>query len=147
MLYFTSARDKDWTGPWSSEHKGISKRPTSKNICVINQLNRTPPSSWALCALTSEKFSLFHQTQFRTLRHSSALWIFCVKLYFQSFMSNLNSWQLHSDLDRIPNLPWTPNPFHEKHTAISKHTLELDLLSLKLNYSQEFSMFACWPEL
>lgn len=62
-----------------------------------------------------KKSSPFHQTQFRILRHSSALCIFCVKLYFQSFMSNLNSWQLHSDLDRIPDLPWTPNPFHHTH--------------------------------
>lgn len=89
-----------------------------------------------------KKFSSFHQTQFRTLRHSSALSIFCVKLYFQSFMSNLNSCQLHSDLNRIPNLPWTPNPFHNKRTDMRKCIVEPDLFSLKLSYSQEF--FNVW---
>lgn len=37
---------------------------------------------------------------------------------FSIFYVNLNPWQLFSDPDRIPNIPWTPNPFHKKHIHI-----------------------------
>lgn len=65
-------------------------------------------------------------------------------------MSNLNSWQLHSDLDRILNLPWTLNPFRKTHTCtcmrphtrthVSTHIFELDLHSLWLSQSSQISI-------
>lgn len=125
--------------------------------CVINQLNVTQPITWLLrfCyAALRTILPLSHPIQFWTPRPSSALCIVCVKLYFQSFMSNLNSWQLHSDLDRILNLPWTLNPFCKTHTCtcvspppprpppthMSTHIFELDLHSLWLNLSSQVSI-------
>lgn len=69
-----------------------------------------------------DKPSHFHQTQWKTLRHCSALCIFGVELHFQPFMSNLNSWQLHLDLDRSPNFPRTPDPFHKKYMDVQLPT-------------------------
>lgn len=99
------------------------------------------------------KSSPCHQTQFRIPRNISALCIFRVKLYFQSFMSNLNSWSLHSDLDRILNLSWPPNPFHKTHgrarvsththTDVNAHIYEFDCHSLSLSQSLEFWMTDC----
>lgn len=102
---------------------GSLPRDWLQKVCVLKQLNITQPITWSLYTSTAtEKASPFHQTQFTTPRHGSALCIFCVKLYFQSLMSNLSSWQLHSDLDRIPNLLWTPHPFHNTRTHMWAHT-------------------------
>lgn len=95
------------------------------SVQLTSETERNPSHGRFVYAKTPmEKSGPFHQIQFRTPRHSSVLCIFCVKLYFQSFMSNLNSWQLHSDLDRIPNSPWTPNPFHktQMHTRAHIHS-------------------------
>lgn len=95
-----------------------------KIFCVINQLNVTDPNTGApgLVPTAPDTFSHFHQTQSKILGRCSALCIFGVKLHFQSFTSNLNSWQLHSDLDRSPNLPWTLDPFRKKYIHIQVPT-------------------------
>ena len=131
-----------------------------RSVFLSSWIKHSQSRGHFVCASTAtEKASPFHQTQFRTPRHGSALCIFCVKLYFQSFMSNLNSWQLHSDLDRIPNLLWTPYPFHNTrthvhtHTQTHTHTCEHThiqngfVLTLALSQNQEFWMAASWLEL
>lgn len=100
------------------------QRTNLKIFFMINRLNLTYPNTGTpvLVPTAPDKLSHFHQTQLKTLRHCSALCIFGVKLHFQSFTSNLNSWQLHSDLDRSSNLPGTPDPFHKTYIHVQVPT-------------------------
>lgn len=122
---------------------------------VINQLNVIQPITWLLCFcydILQTILPLSHTIQFWMPRPSSALGIVCVKLYFQSFMSNLNSRQLHSDLDRILNLAWTLNPFCKTqhmplpaptHTHTCEHThiwTWFALTLVKLEFSGKYPL-------
>lgn len=123
---FVSSKKKiDRIDTRSSEHKVIAKRLTKKKILFNLPMKHNTTHHVVTLLVTwhpPPKSSPCHQTQFRIPRNSSALCIFRVKLYFRSFMSNLNSWPLHSDLDRILNLSWTPNPFHKTHVRAHAST-------------------------